>query len=304
MRYNTRHLRKSGGQVYVELTIYLDVMWLRTFFVELNVCLFVSLWLRLDTPVGRVLWMCAAAASAEVACFVLAGYGVWYACGSVLLRLIFTECLYRVRSVRRFVRIVLWSLFATVFAGGILGCVEQHLPRSCWFGAGCCICAVTILAALILEERRRQQDVRLYRVRLRAGERELSLVGLHDTGNRLRDPYVHLPVHILPRSELERLLPERGAGRLIPFSTVGVSDGLMEVWTIDAMEWENGACVPAVIGAADDALFKGKDYRLILSAEWENQTEGFGGDQHVHKDQCTELFSAKDDTDTVYHAVL
>lgn len=288
----------------MELTVYLDVVWLRTFFVELMAGIFVSLWLRLHTPVRRVLWMSALAAAAEVLWFALAGYGVCYACGSVVLRLLFLAWLYRVGSVGRYVCIVLWSLFVTVFFGGTLGCVQLHLPKDCWFGAGCSICALSVLVALILEERRQIHDKRLHRVRLRVGDCEVTVIGLHDTGNRLSDPYVHLPVQLLARSELERLLPERKGGRLIPFSTVGAPEGLLEVWTIDVMEWENGRCAPAVIGAAEDALFKGKDYRLILAADWRDQTEGFGGDQHVHKDQCTELFSAKDDTDTVYDAVL
>ena len=44
----------------------------------------------------------------------------------------------------------------------------------------------------------------------------------------------------------------------------------MEVWTIDVMEWTQGRCEQVVIGVADDILFEGKDYRLILSADWKD----------------------------------
>ena len=42
----------------------------------------------------------------------------------------------------------------------------------------------------------------------------------------------------------------------------------MEVWTIDAIEWADGRLEYAAVGAAKDILFEGKDYRLILSADW------------------------------------
>jgi len=94
-------------------------------------------------------------------------------------------------------------------------------------------------------------------------------VALHDTGNRLTDPYVHAPVHIAAKSVVERLMPDGKGCRLLPFSTVGAMDGLMEVWTIDAMEWAGGRIEHVVIGAAGDALFEGKDYRMILAAGWQ-----------------------------------
>lgn len=268
-----RKMDENGGKNHVELTIYVDVLWLRTFFVDLNVCLFVSLWLRIYAPVRRILWMNAAAVSAEVLLFVMAGYSVWYAIGAVVLRILLLVLLFRIRRAGRFFRIVGWSLLATMLAGGILACCQLHLPKSCWFGAGCVCCAAAVLYALVLEERRKQHDGQLYRIRLQNGGREISVVGLHDTGNRLSDPYVHLPVHLLARSELDRLMPERGSGRLVPFSAVGTADGLLEVWTADALEWENRRIAPVVIGAADERLFKGKDYRLILAAGWNNQME-------------------------------
>lgn len=91
---------------------------------------------------------------------------------------------------------------------------------------------------------------------------------MHDTGNRLMDPYVHAPVNILAESAAQVLLPVQESCRLVPFSSVGDTAGLLRVWTIDAMEWEKGRQERAVIGVADDALFENKEYQLILAADF------------------------------------
>lgn len=252
----------------MEVTIYIDVLWLRTFFVELNVCIFVNLWMKQKCPTARILWMCALTVSLEVLLFIAAGYGVVFAAGSPVLHILLLIALFRPKSRGVFLRLFLWSLMATIAAGGILGVCQEHLPERYWFAAGSMLCALGVLASLILEECRIQHDEQLYRVKLWQEGNSAEVIGLHDTGNRLSDPYVHAPVHILARSEAQALSLKPGHSRLIPFSTVGVPDGLMEVWTIDAMEWAGGRIEHVVIGIAEDTLFEGKDYRLILSAGW------------------------------------
>lgn len=252
----------------MEVTIYIDVLWLRTFFVELSVCIFVNLWMKQTCPTARILWMSALAVSLEVLLFVAAGYGAVFSAGSLALRVWLIKALFRPKSRGIFLRLFLWSLAATVAFGGMLGLCLEHLPDRYWFALGSMLCALGVMASLVLEERRRRHDGKLYRVTLRWGTRAVEVVGLHDTGNRLSDPYVHAPVHILARAEAERLGLETGRGRLIPFSAVGAPDGLMEVWTVDAMEWAGKRLPSVVVGAAEDALFEGKDYRLILPAGW------------------------------------
>ena len=257
-----------GGIAYVEVTIYIDVLWLRTFFMEVSVCIFVNLWMKQERPTIRILWMNALAVSLEVLLFAVAGYGAVFASGSLVLRVLLLKVLFRPRSVGIFLRLFLWCLAATAAAGGILSACQEHLPGDCWFGAGSMLCALGVMLSLILEERRMQHDKNLYQVKLRNREHVVEVLGLHDTGNRLSDPYVHAPVHILAKSRAGELGLQPECMRLVPFSTVGALEGLMEVWTIDAVEWEGGRTEHAVIGVAEDTLFKGKDYRLILQAGW------------------------------------
>jgi hypothetical protein len=260
-----------GGIVYVEVTIYLDVLWLRSFLVELSVCCFVNLWMHQNRALWRMLWMCVLAVSAEVLLFALAGYGV-YAMGSLMLRLLLLFVLFRPTSVGLFVRLFCWSFLATAATGGILMLVRERLPEPLWFPLGLLACGVQILLAVVLEERRRIADRNLHEIMLLHNNNRIRVQALYDTGNRLIDPYVHEPVHILARSEAERLglAPEKC--RLIPCATVGDSAGMLSVWTIDEMEWEcrgkREGMRRVPIGIGEDELFLGKDYRLILAAGW------------------------------------
>ena len=120
-------------------------------------------------------------------------------------------------------------------------------------------------------------DERLCRVTLHQGVSAVEVVGLYDTGNRLNDPYVHAPVYILAEAEYTRLTGESTATRLIPYLTVGASSQLMEVTTIDALEWNGGRQIDVVIGRADDAIFAGKDYRMILPAAFDFRLKGDNG---------------------------
>lgn len=115
-------------------------------------------------------------------------------------------------------------------------------------------------------------DCHLYRIKLYDHGNVVEVTGLHDTGNRLRDPYVQEPVHILANSEAQKLQKEPKSSRLIPFSTIGAPDGLLEVWTIEGMEWPGGRQEHVVVGAAPDVIFAGKDYRLILAADWRGES--------------------------------
>lgn len=252
----------------MEVTIYIDVLWLRTFFVELNVCMFVNLWMKQERPAVRVLWLCMLFVSLEVLLFAVTGYGAMFAVGSLTLRVLLLKVLFRPKSRGIFLRLFLCGLMATVVAGGAIGVCREHLPQRYWFATGSMLCALAVIGSILLEERRVQHDRHLYRVKLRYDGNLVEVIGLHDTGNRLRDPYVHAPVHIVARSVAQALTLKPECSRLIPFSVVGSTGGLMEVWTIDAMEWEGGRQDAIVIGIAGDELFEGKDYRLILAAGW------------------------------------
>ncbi len=234
--------------------------------------------MKRECPVIHIVWVNALASALQIALFVLAGYGVIVMAGGMLLRTGVLNMLFRPQNAGVFLRLFLWSMAATVAIGGLLDIAQAHLPGDCWFPAGCILCACSMLISLVLEERRILHDNRLYRVTLYRAETSVEVVGLYDTGNRLNDPYVHAPVYILAEREYRQLMGEAGAVRLIPYATVGAAERLMEVTTVDALEWKGGRQAPVVVGRADDAVFEGKDYRLILPAAWDPGLPGYRKD--------------------------
>ena len=261
----------------MELTVYIDVLWLRTFFIELQVCLFVNLWMKRECPVIHILWVNAVAAAVQILLFVIAGYGAVVMIGGLLLRAFVLWVLFRPQTPGVFLRLFLWGIAATAAAGGIFGIAQAHLPKGCWFAAGCIVSACSLLVSLVLEERRMVHDGRLYRVTLYQGETSVKVMGLYDTGNRLSDPYVHAPVYILAQQEYRQLAGDEPVTRLIPFVTVGAGNCLMEVTTVDALEWKGGRQAKVVVGRAEQEVFEGKDYRMILPAAFNDCLKGDNG---------------------------
>lgn len=250
----------------MEVKIYIDVLWLRSFLTELLVCMFVNLWMKQHRTVWRVILLTALTVSADVALFVFAGYGTVYMAGNVLLHLLLVFVLFQPKSGGMFLRLFLWSAAACAALGGIFLVCRQKIARGYWFGAGLCAAALAVLAAVVLEERKDRQDAQLCRITLFHQGKSVEVTGFYDTGNRLIDPYVHAPVNILAESAAQALSLAQTPFRLVPFSSVGAGDGLLRVWTIDKMEWAGGRREQAVIGVAEDALFEKKEYQLILSA--------------------------------------
>lgn len=252
----------------MEITIYIDVLWMRTFLVGLVTAIFVNIWMKQERTVGRILWMTALSAGAETMWFVLNGYTGMFAVGSVIFRLLLIFFLYRPQKTGIYMRLVLWSFFATLVLGGMLHMFQRKVPETMWFPFGLMFGAGVMILALLLEAHRMRNDTQLFSLRLYQGGRCVEVLGLWDTGNRLVDPYIHEPVHLLSRTKLTCLGVREENSRLIPYVSLGRKDGLLQVWSIDKMEYKGKIYAPVVVGAAEDILFEGKDYQMILSADW------------------------------------
>lgn len=121
--------------------------------------------------------------------------------------------------------------------------------------------------------RKKRKSVQCFcRVWIKHKEKEIALPALYDTGNRLIDPYIKEPVHIVPKDVYETFGGMETFGvRLIPFSSVGCKNGMLQAFTVDSIRMENEGAVyeisPAVLAAAEEEIFKGRAYRMILNSE-------------------------------------
>lgn len=166
---------------------------------------------------------------------------------------------------------ILWGYFFALLMNGI---VEFY-----WilFGSGwlypllvlfACV-SVIIGTCHIMKRWRMKKGV--YPINLHCRHIIWSTKGYYDTGNCLKDPYTGKGVHIISRTLCGRLhLMEEGKV-CIPYQSMGNPKGLMDVYYIDGMEiykdsgWVKLERVP--IGVAEESLFAGKCYEMILNEE-------------------------------------
>lgn len=110
---------------------------------------------------------------------------------------------------------------------------------------------------------------RMFPVILYQGDKSVRCLGLYDTGNLLSMPNTGEMVHIVSGKLLARLGAEDTAGlQLIPYRALGTQEGWIRVVQLDKLEihmgreqkiYRNVRC-----GVAEEVLFQGKSYQVIL----------------------------------------
>lgn len=109
---------------------------------------------------------------------------------------------------------------------------------------------------------------KIYPVTLSRGEARVCCLGLYDTGNLLTVDGE--PVHIVSSGILEKVGLRKEAGlRLIPYRALGTGEGWIGVVRIERLQIGDGKDAHSVYGAwlgcAEEGLFSGKSYQVILN---------------------------------------
>lgn len=162
------------------------------------------------------------------------------------------------------------SYGAVMLCGGVMQWLNQtlfggahlYLSMACTWG--------TALTAAGFYRRKRQVQKYLYPVVLKHQQWSVQVMAYYDTGNLLRDPYTGFPVSIVDESVLPWELRKDLPVRLIPFSSVGESSGMMQAVTLEEIvircDGEEQKIRPAVVGIAEEKMFGQKEYRMILNS--------------------------------------
>lgn len=137
-------------------------------------------------------------------------------------------------------------IFILLTAGAVFGC------RYLWIN--------------LLEVRRQKQN--LYEVTLTNGVSTVKTVGLLDTGNHLYEPVSHRPVHVVSKEIWDRFYQEGLPVLLIPYHTIGTSDGMMPGIFLDSMEitgeQENRIIIKPLIAVSQHPLAIDGSYDVLL----------------------------------------
>ncbi len=157
----------------------------------------------------------------------------------------------------------------TFFLGGVITTLENTFRIHQ-------IPILTVIFGIILAEglirysyRIIKKQKKIFPVKLRHGDSEVSCDGFWDSGNLLVEPYQKRPVHIVSKDIKERLsLEDKDYIGVIPFRTLGMEYGSIEIFQIDHLfvyEMKKlYAKEQIVVAVANDELFLGKSYRMIF----------------------------------------
>lgn len=162
--------------------------------------------------------------------------------------------------------------FVILLLGGSMEWIYVTVAGRKYYEVCLMLTSVPVFLFLYILRRKKKSVQTFYSVLLEHGEQKVSLIALYDTGNRLMDPYIKVPVHIISEEVFVSLGgKEAFATRLIPFSSLGCKQGMLEAFDIERIKIKAGETVyeisPAVLAAAEQEIFADRVYQMILNGE-------------------------------------
>ena len=165
---------------------------------------------------------------------------------------------------------ILTAYFFTVLINGIVELIWNLLGEKIGYVFVMLIACACTVFGILLWKMEQAQKRGIYTLSLYHHEKKIELEGYYDSGNHLKDPYSKKGVHILSKEVIEELVTNEEKHLYIPFEALGTKQGLIEIIYIEKMQikGENELLLERVpIGIAEDSLFEGKQYKLILNEE-------------------------------------
>ncbi len=257
------------GAIY---EVYIDVLAINNFFVDLWALLAVNLFLKRKVRPLRLLF--GAVLSTFLSCLAFA------ICRNLSIYLLFVNAVlypaalyvtFRPKSRGSFFTDLCMSYLAFILLGGMMG----------WLYAGgngyfsyeaAAIAALCLLTVVVLYSRQWLKNYSKYiQTQIIHQGKRIRVRALSDSGNLLHDPYTGKPVSMVDRAVYEKAYGTPQAIRLIPYESLGCGHGLLEAVTIDELDIMYGShkirVEHAVLGLAEQQLFLEKPYKMIVNLQ-------------------------------------
>ncbi len=253
--------------------LYLDVFFMINFLMDLLAAFTAGKLLRKKTKLARIIFA--------------AFFGALYASITVALKIV--SIYYTI-----FVTYILTSSILTIILFG-KGTIRQILQRICMLYASVFLIngivsfcfrittsffimiglSILILGIILMELwKNKGRDREVVNVVLCYEKNKVSLKGLIDTGNSLKDPVTKNPVHVISArlgKELLNTYSVKNKGfTYIPYRSVGKSNGLMPAMYIDTMEiyFEEKIMIKhPLIGICKTDLSSNMHFQMIINPE-------------------------------------
>lgn len=162
------------------------------------------------------------------------------------------------------------SYLIVILLGGIMQWMQRLPLAAGGFFVTALLAACMLVLLLKLLKRRKCRGNHIYPVKLRQGEKGIELLAYWDSGNQLQDPYNGKYVNILSEKYAVQLLEEETLFRYVPYRSLGETDGMIKVVTVDELlifdEKQVVHIAHAAVGVAEEKLFAKKEYGMILPA--------------------------------------
>lgn len=249
---------------------YVDVFFLTNFYLDFLAVYAVSEMLRQKKKLLRYLVSCAL--SSLIGCIlylVLTDYDMYLLCMHFIVNPGMVFLSFFPAEKRIYGKAFCLMYFVILLLGGSVEWLYQTVAKGHFYELCLLLSAIPVIALLYMLRRKRKNVQGFYPVRIEHNGRNVTLQGLYDTGNRLLDPYRKEAVHIVSKKTFEDLGgKENFSTRLIPFSSVGCQNGMLEAFTVEHLwiDWEGVQIErsPCVLAAAEDMLFQNRSYQMIL----------------------------------------
>ncbi|MCI8991461.1 MAG: sigma-E processing peptidase SpoIIGA [Eubacterium sp.] len=249
---------------------YIDVFWLNNFLMDAAAALLVMVIRRYKLKF-RI--FAAIAVTDTISCLAILAlpYAAAVAVIHILLNPLMVWWGFSIRSWKRLLQDVLLVFVMIFLEGGVWQwCSENEFLNKFRYPA---ICIYALLLVFLWSLRRTESKKRKeYVVDLYMKNTDrIELHAFYDSGNLLRDPYTNSPVSIVCDADVEEYIKTAGLPvRLIPFHSLGKSEGLLKAVTIDKMVIHTKdrkiQIQKPVIGINSERLFAGKKYHMLLHA--------------------------------------
>lgn len=247
--------------------LYIDVYVITNFFFDYLVLFLIREIRHKRSGIFRMAGMAFLGAVCSAAAMLLVKNAGWYRAFVHLLinPLMFYLC-FHPKSRREFLVDYAAGYLLMMLTGG---CVQWVFQITGSTAAGLAVLAAVMIVFLGLERGKQAED-QIFDLSIYQSGRELHIRGFLDTGNLLMDPYVGLPVSLIGRETLEKLMEaELPSYRFIPFSSLGEEHGMVRAVTVEALciKKKDGEVWvrPAVLAVTEEGFLDGKEYQVILN---------------------------------------
>lgn len=267
--------------------LYIDVLFLVNFAMDILILIIVRTLMKKNTSVLRIilsggigaLWACVVAVYPILPIW-LEGLFTYIVIGGLMIKIAWNT-----KGTSELLKGLLGLYLSAVTLGGTMHAlyqytntgyyVEQFIRGDRMSGMPLMICILLAAGSFfgirylwinLLEVQRERQH--LYEVTLMNGEQMVQVTGLLDTGNHLYEPVSHRPVHVVSKKVWDEFYKEGKPVYLIPYHTIGTSNGMMPGMFIDSMEIagkaEQRSIIKPLIAVSQHPMTRDGSYDILL----------------------------------------